>query len=56
MFPGFFEWMWDGGHMLFMGGLWYALAIIGLGLTYCVVKAAIDTARGKGAGHGDEHH
>jgi hypothetical protein len=56
MFPGFFEWMWDGGHMLFMGGLWYALAIIGLGLTYCVVKAAIDTARGKGAGRGDEHH
>ncbi len=58
MFPGFFEWIWDGGHMLFMGGLWYALGIIGLGLTYCIFKAAIETAQGdgEGHGHGDEHH
>ncbi len=54
MFPGFFEWVWDAGHMLFMGALWYALAVIGLGLTYCVIKAAVET--GKGGGHGEEHH
>jgi hypothetical protein len=39
------------GHIVFHGGLWYALGIIGLGLTYCVVKAAIDTAKGKGGHH-----
>ncbi|GBC64005.1 hypothetical protein DENIS_5005 [Desulfonema ishimotonii] len=54
MFPGLFEWIWDGGHMVFMGGLWYALGIIGLGLTYCIVKSAIDTAGGGEGGHG--HH
>lgn len=52
MLPINFEWIWDLGHMVFHGGLWYALSIIGLGVTYCVVKAAIDTSRGKGA----EHH
>ena len=56
MFPGFFEWIWDGGHVLFMGGLWYALGILGLGLTYCIFKAAIETAQGKGKDHGEEHH
>lgn len=56
MFPGFFEWMWDGGHMLFMGALWYALTIIGLGVMYCVVKAAVDTAKGGDAHHGGDHH
>ena len=38
-------------HMVFMGGLWYALTIIGLGMTYCIIKAAIDTAKG-----GETHH
>lgn len=60
MFPGFFEWIWDGGHLVFMGGLWYAMTIIGMGMTYCILKAAIETAQGKGAGHGhdedDQHH
>lgn len=56
MFPGFFEWIWDGGHVVFMGGLWYALTIIGLGLTFCILKAAIETAQGKGGGHGDDAH
>jgi len=54
MFPGFFEWIWDGGHMLFMGALWYALGIIGAGLTYCIVKAAVETVHGGGAHH--DHH
>jgi hypothetical protein len=51
MFPFNFEWIWDMGHMVFMGGLWYALSIIGLGLAFCVIKAAIDSAAGKGAQH-----
>jgi len=34
--------------MVFMGGLWYALSILGMGLTYCILKAAYDTAKGKG--------
>jgi hypothetical protein len=37
--------------MVFHGGLWYALSIIGAGVTYCIVKAAIDTSKGKGAQH-----
>ncbi len=41
------------GHVVFMGGLWYALSILGLGMTYCIAKAAMDTASGKGGHH---HH
>ncbi len=44
MFPFSFEWAWDMGHIVFMGGLWYALTIIGIGMAYCIVKAAIDAA------------
>jgi hypothetical protein len=48
MFPYIsFEWVWDLGHLVFHGGLWYALTILGLGMTYCVIKAAYDTAKGK---------
>ncbi len=43
MFPFCFEWIWDMSHSVFMGGLWYALSIIGLGLTYCLYKAAADS-------------
>ena len=41
------------GHMVFMGGLWYALSIMGLGLTYCILKAAWDATHGK---NGASHH
>jgi hypothetical protein len=34
--------------MVFHGGLWYALTIIGLGVTYCVIKAVLDIRKGKG--------
>jgi hypothetical protein len=37
--------------MVFHGGLWYALTIIGLGMTYCVIKAAVDSSKGKGNHH-----
>ncbi len=46
MFPFNFEWIWDMSHMVFMGGLWYALSILGIGMTYCVIKAILDTAKG----------
>ena len=51
MFPFNFEWIWDTVHLVFHGGLWYALTILGLGITYCVVKAAISSMQGS-----DEHH
>lgn len=52
MFPFSFEWLWDMSHMVFMGGLWFALSVIGLGMGYCILKAAIDTIKGDShAGH-----
>jgi len=51
MFPFSFEWIWDVGHMVFMGGLWYALPIIGITMTYCILKSIIDTMQGKGGHH-----
>jgi len=54
MFPFCFEWMWDMSHMVFMGGLWYALTIIGLGMTFCIGKAFYDTFLDKGKN--DNHH
>ena len=54
MFPFNFEWAWDMSHMVFMGGLWYALSIIGAGLTFCIIKAVIDTTQGSKQDH--DHH
>ena len=51
MFPFNFEWIWDMSHMVFMGGLWYALNIIGLGMTYCIIKAVIDSSKKKDNNH-----
>jgi hypothetical protein len=46
MFPFIsFEWVWDIGHIVFMGSLWYAVSILGIGMTYCIIKAAIDTKK-----------
>jgi len=53
MFPFCFEWVWDMSHMVFMGGLWYALSIIGAGMTYCLAKTIIDTLNDDGSSH---HH
>ena len=52
MFPFSFEWIWDMGHMVFHGGLWYALSILGLGLTYCVIKAILGASKG----NAEQHH
>lgn len=54
MLPFSFEWVYDMGHFVFHGGLWYALSVLGAGMTYCVVKAVLDTAKGTGGGH--HHH
>lgn len=51
MFPFNFEWIWDMSHLVFMGGLWYALGIIGAGMTFIVIKSIKDTAEGKGGHH-----
>lgn len=51
MFPFNFEWSWDVGHLLFFGGFWYAMSILGLGMVYCIGKAIMDTVAGKGGHH-----
>jgi hypothetical protein len=51
MLPFCFEWAWDAGHFLFFGGMWYTIAILGAGLTFCVAKTILDTAAGKGPHH-----
>lgn len=60
MFPFNFEWIWDMSHMVFMGGLWYALTILGIGMTWCIVKAIIDMNKAEageegGGGHHGHH-
>lgn len=51
MFPFSFEWVWDIAHMVFMGGLWYAISILGAGMTYVIVKSVYDTMNDSGASH-----
>ncbi len=51
MFPFNFEWVWDMGHLVFHGSLWYALSILGMGMGYVVIKSIVDTMHGKGGGH-----
>ena len=55
MFPFSFEWIWDMGHIVFMGGLWYALGIIGMGMSFVVIKTIIDTFGTEDGGHNDHH-
>ncbi|MBC8443661.1 MAG: hypothetical protein H8D81_00945 [Deltaproteobacteria bacterium] len=49
MFPFNFEWIWDMPHIVFMGGLWFALTVIGIGMTYCLIKTIIDTTKNSGS-------
>jgi hypothetical protein len=51
MFPFSFEWVWDMGHMVFFGGFWYAVSILSAGMTYCIVKAVLDTMNDSGESH-----
>lgn len=41
MFPFVFEWQWEPGHYLFLGLLYLALSIIGAGVTFVVIKTAL---------------
>lgn len=43
MFPFIFEWIWDAGHMLFFGAMWYVVIILSTGLSYCITKAVMDS-------------
>lgn len=52
MFPFCFEWVWDMGHLVFFGGFWYAMSILGAGMTYVIIKSAIETMNDSG----DSHH
>ncbi|MFO8049576.1 MAG: hypothetical protein R6U29_11130 [Desulfosudaceae bacterium] len=54
MFPFVFEWTWDTAHLVFHGGLWYALSILGLGMGYCILKTLYDTYFDDG-GHDSSH-
>jgi hypothetical protein len=51
MFPFSFEWAWDMGHAVFFGGFWYAIGILSAGMTYCIVKAVLDTMNDSGESH-----
>ena len=51
MFPFNFEWVWDMSHLVFHGGLWYALSVLGMGMTFVIIKSIIDTKQGKGGHH-----
>jgi len=55
MFPFVFEWTWDISHIVFMGGLWYAISIIGAGLTFAIVKSLFDLS-GDHDNHDNGHH
>ncbi len=41
MFPFCFEWQWNADHIIFLGFLYLALTIIGLGLTAALVKTVL---------------
>lgn len=43
MFPFIFEWVWDAGHCIFFGGMWYVTIILFFGLSYCIGKSVKDT-------------
>ena len=51
MFPFCFEWVWDMSHMVFMGGLWYAISILGAGVTFCIIKSAVECGQDNNTDH-----
>jgi hypothetical protein len=54
MFPFIFEWVWDAGHYMFFGAMWYVILILSTGLTYCLVKSIKDTK--SGGDHPNDSH
>lgn len=55
MFPFIFEWVWDAGHIMFFGAMWYVILILSAGLSYCLGKSVQDTIKGGGDDHHDHH-
>lgn len=55
MFPFSFEWAWDIGHCLFLGGMWYAIIILSLGMGFCISKAVKDTFFNDGEENSHHH-
>jgi hypothetical protein len=53
MFPFNFEWAWDAAHLVFFGGFWFAISILGAGMTFCILKSVYDTIYGNDT---SEHH
>ncbi len=51
MFPFIFEWVWDAGHYIFFGAMWYVIMILTLGLSYCLGKTVKDTLKGSNDDH-----
>jgi len=48
MIPGVFEWIWDLGHVIFIGIFWIVILTFVSGLIYVLGKTISDTY-GKGA-------
>ncbi len=44
MFPGTFEWVWDPGHVIFMGIVWLVLTVLVSGIVYVLWKTALDAS------------
>lgn len=43
MLPISFEWVWDTSHLVFFGCFWFAISVLGAGLTFCIGKTIWDT-------------
>jgi hypothetical protein len=44
MFPGIFEWVWDLGHLLFMGVFWVVILVLLSGVVFVLGKTAADSS------------
>ncbi len=46
MFPGIFEWVWDLGHLIFMGVFWVVILVLLSGVVYVFGKTAVESSSG----------
>lgn len=45
MFPGVFEWIWDPGHLIFMGIFWSVMLILLSGVGLVLVNTMTELSR-----------
>ncbi len=45
MFPGIFEWIWDAGHLIFMGLFWLVIILMISGLFFSIGKSISEANR-----------